>query len=125
MCSLALIIVIIAKTTTKKEIKKEIKNNIVGPAPEEKAVEEQLFAERAKVSELIDNRTVVRNKIETCKFKGVDTRVGDDSGSDEDTDVIITPRLNKTGYGNSNDDNSDWELKYNVKDMHKVWDVTK
>ena len=68
---------------TKKETKKEINSDVVGPALEEKPVEEQCFAERANVSESIDNRTVVRNEITTCKFKGVDTNVGEDSGSDE------------------------------------------
>ena len=63
------------------------------------APEEQFHAERARVNKTIINQTVVRDETATYTFKGVDTGVNEDSGSDEDTDVTSNPRLNKKGDG--------------------------
>ena len=89
------------------------------------ATEERFHAERARVNKTIINQTVVRDETATYTFKGVDTGVNEDSGSDEDTDVTSNPRLNKKGDGHDKDDNLDKEFGSCVKDVNKVCDVTR
>ena len=55
----------------------------------------------------------------------MDTGVKEDSGSNEDTDVTLTERLNKKGDGHDTDDNLDTEFEGRVKDVITVFDVTR
>ena len=53
----------------------------------------------------------------------MDTGVKEDSGSNEDTDVSSSPRLNKKGDGHDSDDNLYKEFVGCVKDMNTVFYV--
>ena len=81
----------VTKEMTKKVNTKEMKNDVAGPARDEKAAQEQVQADQARGRKLVVNQTVVRNETAICTFKGVDTGVKEDSGSNEDTDVSSSP----------------------------------
>ena len=66
------------------------------------------------------NLAVVSHEIRTCKVKGVEIIIGEDSGSDGDIDVRVTPQLKKTGGSNNNDDKLDQDSDYEVDDVHQV-----
>ena len=115
----------VTKEIPKRENKKEIKNDVAGPARDEIAAQEQVRANQARGRKLVVNQTVARNETAICTFKGVDTGVKKDSGSNEDTDVSSSPRLNKKGDGHDSDDNSYKEFGSRVKDMNTVFYVTR
>ena len=104
----------VTKAIPEKENKKEIKNDVAGPGRDDIAAQEHVLADQATGRKSVVNRTVVRYETAICTFKGVDTRVKEDSGGNEDTDVTSSPILNKKGDGEDSDDNS-YELQVQTK----------